>query len=254
MKLNIKAFALTCGLIWVSTSLPAISAEEMTAEAIVRRSDDMLRGGESYCRMTMVVTRPEWSRTLTMDAWTQGTKNSLIHILSPAKEKGVKFLKKGREAWQHIPAINRTIKIPPSMMLQSWLGSDFTNDDVVRADSLITDYTHEIISEPTEAGVDYWIVEAVAKPDAPVVWGKIVIKVRKELFVADRADYYDEDGELIKYYETSDIRDIEGRAVATHFVMHDITRPGYNTALTYNRLTFSPMLKPDTFTKRNLER
>ena len=227
---------------------------ELTAMEIVRRSDDMLRGGQSYARLTMTITRPEWRRTLSMDAWTQGTKTSLIRVLSPAKEKGVGFLKKGREAWQHIPSINRTIKIPPSMMLQSWLGSDFTNDDVVRADSLVTDYTHSIVEEPSENGVDYWIIEAVAKPQAPVVWGKIVIKVRKEVFVPDRADYYDEDGERVKYYETSDIKVIEDKSVATRFVMYDVTRPGHSTSVTYDDLTFSPRLKPDTFTMRNLER
>lgn len=231
----------------------AQGADELSAREIVRQCDDLLRGTESYTRLTMVITRPDWTRTLTMDAWSQGTEKSFIRVLSPAKERGVAFLKRGREAWQYIPSINRTIKIPPSMMLQSWLGSDFTNDDVVRADSIVVDYTHRIVGEPTVGDTAYWDVEALAKPGAPVVWGKVMLRIRKSNFVPDRVDYYDEDGKLIKYYESSDIRTVEGRELAVHFVMHDVTRPGYSTTITYDDLTFTPNLKPDTFTKRNLE-
>lgn len=236
------------------SALAAAGTEELTPTEIIRRSDDLLRGGRSFSELTMVISRPEWSRTVTMEAWTEGAANCFIRILSPAKDRGVTFLKRGREAWQHIPSIDRTIKIPPSMMLQSWMGSDFTNDDVVRADSLVTDYTHRVLEEPEENGVAWWVVEATPKPDAPVVWGKVVFRVRKSNFVPGRVDYYDEDGRIAKHYETSDIRNIEGKEVATHFIMHDDTRPGYSTAISYDKLTFSPEVEPDTFSLRNLER
>lgn len=227
--------------------------EPLTAREIVRRSDDLLRGESSYVTFDMTIERPSWSRRLSMEGWSKGTTHSLLRVLAPPKEKGVGFLKKGREAWQFVPAIDRTIKIPPSMMLQSWMGSDFTNDDVVRADSLVVDYTHEITAEPIEGDLAYWIVEADPKPNAPVVWGKVVFKVLKSNFVPVRVDYYDEDGALVKYYETSDVRTIEGRELATKLVMHDVSRPGYQTTVHYRFITFSPDLKSDTFSLRNLE-
>ncbi|MBU1692673.1 MAG: outer membrane lipoprotein-sorting protein [Verrucomicrobia bacterium] len=229
-------------------------ADEPDPTEIVRRGDDLLRGGASYARVSMDIKRPEWSRSLVMDAWTQGASNAFIRILSPPKEKGVTFLKKAREAWQYVPSVDRTIKIPPSMMLQSWMGSDFTNDDVVRADSLVVDYVHAISGEPVEKGVAYWVIEGTPKPGAPTVWGQIVFKIRKSNFVPDRVDFYDEDGTLIKYYESSVIREIEGREVATRFTMYDVTRPGYSTTLGYDRLTFKPEIAADTFTLRKLTR
>ncbi len=232
----------------------AVAAEPLPAIEIVRRCDDLLRGEESYCRLTMIVTRPSWSRTVVMDAWTRGTKESFIRALSPPKEKGVTFLKRGREAWQYAPAIDRVIKIPPSMMLQSWMGSDFTNDDVVRADSMVTDYEHIIASEPEEDGVAYWVIQSTPKPEAPVVWGRVDLKIRKADFIPVRVDYYDEDGRRVKFYETADFKEIEGRRLATRMTMHDLSHPGHRTEIRYESLTFKPELKPDTFTERNLRR
>ena len=189
-----------------------------------------------------------------MEAWTRGTEESFIRVLAPPKERGVTFLKKGREAWQYAPTIDRVIKIPPSMMLQSWLGSDFTNDDVVRADSLVVDYDHAILSVPEEDGVAYWMIEARPKPAAPVVWGRIVLKIRQADFIPVRVDYYDEDSALVKYYETADFADVEGRRLALRATMHDQSRPGNQTEIRYDSLTFKPRMEPDTFTVQNLRR
>ncbi len=232
----------------------AAGAGELTPVEIVRRCDDLLRGEESHCKLTMTITRPKWSRTVAMEAWTRGTEESFIRVLAPPKEQGVTFLKKGREAWQYAPSIDRVIKIPPSMMLQSWLGSDFTNDDVVRADSLVVDYDHVIGSEPEEDGVAYWVVEARPKPSAPVVWGRVDLKIRKESFIPVRVDYFDEDGGLVKYYETADFAEVEGRRLALRATMHDQSRPGHRTEIRYEALTFKPDLRPDTFTVQNLRR
>lgn len=232
---------------------PAV-ADVVDPTEIIRRSDALLRGLESYARITMTIVRPEWNRTLVMEAWSQGASNAFIHTLSPAKERGVTFLKRGREAWQYVPAIDRTIKIPPSMMLQSWMGSDFTNDDVVRADSVVVDYTHALLEETGEGERAAWVIEGTPKPDAAVVWGKIVFRILKETFIAERIDYFDEDGTLVKYGESSDPATVEGIRLATRFVMHDVTRPGYRTDLKYDHLTFRPEIGPDTFSLRNLKR
>jgi len=235
--------------------VPAAAAlgEEPTATEIVRRSDELWRGEQSYVEVTMIITRPAWTRTLRMRGWTQGTEKSLIRVLYPPKERGVGFLKRRREAWQYIPAIDRTIKIPPSMMLQSWLGSDFTNDDVVRADSLVVDYHHSLMDTVLDEGVAYWRIRARPKLRAPVVWGEVRFQIQQSNYVAKRVEYYDEDGTLVKYYETSDIRRIEGTEVATTLNMYDVSRPGHSTELTYEELTFDIEIEPGTFTLRNLE-
>jgi hypothetical protein len=234
--------------------MTGLAEEALTAREIVRRSDDLSRRSESFAVFTMNIERPDWTRTLVMEGWTQGTSNTFIRILSPKKEKDVTFLKRRREAWQYVPSVDRTIKIPPSMMLQSWMGSDLTNDDIVRADSMVVDYDHAITGEPEEDGIAYWVIEAIPKPEAPVVWGKVVLMIRKQDFVADRADYYDEDGELMKYYRTFDIQRIEGHDVATRFTMYDLTNPGYSTTLIYDEMTFSPDMKPGMFSVRSLKR
>jgi hypothetical protein len=190
---------------------------------------------------------------MVIEGWTEGASNALMRVLEPKKEEGVTFLKRGREAWQFVPAIDRVIKIPPSMMLQSWMGSDFTNDDVVRSDSLVVDYTHAIIDEKDVDGVPCWVIEAIPKPEAPVVWGRVVITVRKPDLVGDRADFHDEDGTLAKYYRTFEIRDVEGTAVATRFIMYDLTRPGHSTALHYREITFQPDIEEDMFSVRRMQ-
>lgn len=229
-------------------------SEPLTARDIVRRSDDLTRRTESFAVFTMFIERPDWSRTLRLEGSTQGASNAFMRVLEPRKEKDVTFLKRGREAWQFVPSVDRTIKIPPSMMLQSWMGSDLTNDDIVRADSLVIDYDHRISAEPVEEEVAYWIIDGIPKPEAPVVWGRVEFKIRKQDFVADRVNYFDEDGMLVKYYQTYDIKTIEGMDLATRFTMFDLANPGHSTTLTYDEITFSPDFKPGTFSVRNLKR
>jgi hypothetical protein len=228
----------------------ASPAEPLTAREIIRRSDDLLRGSNSYARVTMDITRPRWSRSLTLDAWTQGASNAFIRVVAPKKDRGVTFMKRGREAWQFVPAIDRVIKIPPSMMLQSWMGSDFTNDDIVRADSIVTDYEHVVVA----TNADHWVIDAIAKPDAPVVWGKVTFRVDRTNYVPRHVEYRDEEGELVKYSDTADIKVVEGVELATRFTMVDVTRPGYKTVVRYEALTFKPELPAEGFDLRRLRR
>jgi hypothetical protein len=251
MKGIIKRSVCAGGLGWLFVlALSWSQTEALTATDIVRQSDELLRGEKSYAVITMHIQRPEWKRTMKMAGWTEGAEKSFITVLEPRKDKGVTFLKVGREAWQYVPSIDRTIKIPPSMMLQSWMGSDFTNDDVVRADSIVVDYTHKITSEDETV----WTIAAIPKPKAAVVWGKIVFSITKEHRIMQRADYFDEDDELVKYIESDQVMEVEGRMLPTHMTMHDVTRAGYSTSLTYDELTFHPQMKSDTFSLRNLKR
>lgn len=225
-----------------------------TAKDIVKKSDDLMRGLKSYAKITMKIQRPEWSRELKMDTWSEGTEKAFIRTLAPAKEKGVTFLKIGREAWNYLPSAERIIKIPPSMMLQSWMGSDFTNDDLVKADSLVVDYTHKIEKEYEKDGIKVWQLLLIPKENAPVVWGKVVLTVRQDNWVTTRCDYFNEDMELVKYFQTSNIQKIEGKFVPMQFTMTNVKKSGHSTTIIYNELTFKPKIGPDTFSKSNLKR
>src|SRR6056297_2767371 len=119
------------------------------AREIVQKADQLLRGESSYAEIKMLIHRPKWERTIEMKSWSKGDKYSLVYITAPAKERGQVFLKRENEMWNWLPSINRTIKIPPSMMMQSWMGSDLTNDDIVNESSLVKDYTHEILGKET---------------------------------------------------------------------------------------------------------
>lgn len=223
------------------------------AKEIVKKSDALIRGLKSYSQIEMKIVRPSWKRTVVMDVWTEGTEKAFVRTLSPAKEKGITFLKIKREAWNYLPAVERIIKIPPSMMLQSWMGSDFTNDDMVKADSLVVDYTHKIVEEVEQDGTTQWKILLKPKENAAVVWGKVVLFVRKDNYVGTRCEYYNEDMQLVKYFETSDIKKIEGIHVPMKFSMVNVKKDGYRTLMTYKSLTFKPKFTPDTFTKKNLK-
>lgn len=240
----------------ICTFLSSTYSIAVTTDAteLVRKSDALMRRSQSYAKFTLKIKRPTWERTLTLEAWTRGTKEAFIRTLAPAKDRGSTFLKKGREAWQYIPSVDRVIKIPPSMMLQSWMGSDFTNDDVVRADSIVVDYTHKILDEPVENGMRYWLVEALPKPNAPVVWGKIILKIRQTDDVIDTVQYFDEETKLVKVYRTSDIVVVEGLHFPRTAEMQDQSKAGQTTSIHYDTITFSPQLSAQTFSERNLKR
>src|SRR5665648_297010 len=149
-----------------------VSAQDI--KEIVRQSDEKFRGSSSNGSFSMTIQRPTWSRTISMKSWSLGTDYSLIYVTAPAKEKGQVFLKRKNEMWNWVPTIERMIKIPPSMMMQSWMGSDFTNDDLVKESSIVVDYTQKLLGKEKVRGMDCYKIELIPLPDAAVTWGKII--------------------------------------------------------------------------------
>jgi outer membrane lipoprotein-sorting protein len=175
VRLGVTVLALASPLISV------IPAQEPSARDVVDRGQTALWGKTLQAQLTMTVTTPRWERTLTLDAWIERPRRSFIRILAPAKEAGIVSLRIGSEMWNYLPTVERTIKIPPSMMMQPWMGSDFTNDDLVKESSLVEDYTHGITSSDTVTGAPVYVVESTPKPDAAVVWGRIVSRAARVL-------------------------------------------------------------------------
>ncbi|MFA5879419.1 MAG: outer membrane lipoprotein-sorting protein [Candidatus Margulisiibacteriota bacterium] len=184
-----KKIFLTCCIIFITAPIFA-----MDVNTIIAKSDDLMRGKTNYSKITITTKTPKWERTMKLESWSEGTNKSFIKINYPLKDQGTTFLKIKNDFWQYIPKIERTIKFPPSMMLQSWMGTDFTNDDLVKESSLINDYNHKLLSETK----DTYIVESIAKPDAPIVWGKLIQVIDKTHFYPIKIDYYDEDNQLVR--------------------------------------------------------
>lgn len=224
----------------------------LAAREIVARSDQLIRGNSSIGSMSMTVKTPNWERTLRFKGWSKGKDKMLIRITYPKKEAGSASLKIGNNMWNYLPKINRTIKIPPSMMLQSWMGSDFTNDDIVKESSLVSDYNHTLLGTTKIGEDDCYKIQSIPKPDAAVVWGKIVYFCRVKDFVPVREEYYSDKGDLIKLMTLSKIKYMHDRNYPTYWKMQTLNRPGRYTEMTISDIKFNVPIPDRTFSLQNL--
>lgn len=232
----------------------SVFAQGVDITQIVRESDQKFRGTSSEGSLTMTIQRPTWSRSISMKSWSLGTGYSLIYVTAPAKEKGQVFLKRGNEMWNWVPSIERMIKIPPSMMMQSWMGSDFTNDDLVRESSIVKDYDHKLIGEETIENYPCYKIEMIPHEDAPVVWGKVLMWISKKDYLWLKAEYYDEDGALINTEILSDVKKMDDRVIPTHMEMIPADKKGQKTIMVFENTKFNVPLKEDFFSIQNMKR
>ncbi|MFW8649352.1 outer membrane lipoprotein-sorting protein [Vibrio diabolicus] len=220
---------------------------------IVQKSDQAMRGKSSYSEATMKIVRPDWSRSMTMKSWTKGTELSLVLVTAPAKDKGSASLKRHREMWNWVPSIERVIKIAPSMLSQSWMGSDFTNDDLINQSSIVVDYQHQLLQSETFDGDKVWVVDALAKPDAPVVWSKVRLWISQTSFLQRKVEFYDEFDELVNVLTTYDVKTLGGRDVATRMEMQPIDKPGNKTVLITHEAQFDFDIDDDFFSQQQMK-
>ncbi|HHF3071932.1 TPA: outer membrane lipoprotein-sorting protein [Vibrio diabolicus] len=220
---------------------------------IVQKSDQAMRGKSSYSEATMKIVRPDWSRSMTMKSWTKGTELSLVLVTAPAKDKGSASLKRHREMWNWVPSIERVIKIAPSMLSQSWMGSDFTNDDLINQASIVVDYQHQLLQSETFDGDKVWVIDALAKPDAPVVWSKVRLWISQTSFLQRKVEFYDEFDELVNVLTTYDVKTLGGRDVATRMEMQPIDKPGNKTVLITHEAQFDFDIDDDFFSQQQMK-
>jgi len=202
----------------------------------------------------MTITTPRWHRTLGLKVWIERPSRSFVRVVAPAKEAGIGSLRLGAEMWNYLPNVERVIKIPPSMMLQPWMGSDFTNDDLVKESSILEDYTHKVLATVATDGEATFQVEATAKPDAAVVWGRIVYWVRKSDFVPLKEEFYDERGALVRTMSFSDVRNVGGRRVPTKWEMRPEGKPGNATTIVLKSASYDQRIAEEVFSQRNLQK
>jgi hypothetical protein len=236
----------------VASAAVAAPVRAQTAKEIIDRVDRLLRGASSHGKVEMQITTEHWSRSLGMEVWSLGTDYSLVRVTAPPREAGTATLKAGREVWNYLPRVDRTIKVPPSLMMGSWMGSHFTNDDLVKESRLIDDYDIEISFDGERDGTPVWEFKLTPKPEAAVVWGRIEEQVRKADLMPTWVHYYDEDGTLVRHMTFSDYKRMGGRLVPARMVVVPEDKPDESTALIYDELEFDVGLKPDFFSLRNL--
>lgn len=224
------------------------------AIAIVRKADEHARGKTSVARITIQTIRPNWTRELSMKSWSKGNGLAAILITAPAKDKGVVFLKRFKEVWNWIPSIDRNIKMPPSMMSQSWMGTDFTNDDLVKEASIIEDYSHTLLKDTLIDKNLCYQIRLIPKSNAAVLWSRVDMCITKSDYNSLYVTYFDEDGQLVNTLHASEIKNLGGRMLPSRLEMIPADKKGNKTILIYNSLQFDLDLKDSFFSTQNMAR
>lgn len=228
------------------TTDPAAPAS-ITADQLIAGAIDLTRGRTSYTELSMIVHRPDWERTSTLVAWSRGRTDALIRFVAPARDAGNATLKLAEKMWTFTPKLNRTIRLPYSLMSQSWAGSDFSYSDLSRSDKLLTQYTHRIVETSEDDGHVIYVVESIPKENAPVVWGKEVIRMRDDYVLLEQT-YYDQDMVPLKRMVSLDIGVLGGRSFATRMRMVDLEEADRWTELQYRTAEFDVPLDDEIFT------
>ena len=200
------------------------------ANQILKNSEQKIQGiKSSYQEMMIKIVRPKWSKEMTMKGWSIGEDYFTSVVLSPAKEKGTVFLKRENEVWNYIPSIERTIKLPPSMMMQNWMGTDFTNDDLVQRSSITDDYTNTVIGNEIIDGLDCWIIELIPNEDAAVVWGKLMMWIDKRDYMQLKTQFFDEYDEMVSVMTGKAIKNFDGKKLPAIIEFVPLDKEGNKT-------------------------
>lgn len=241
-------------LTYISIALLLFShaAGAQEARDIVKRADEKAKGKTSVSTITIQTVRPNWTREMTVKSWTKGNDYALILVTAPAKEKGVVFLKRDKEVWNWVPSIERNIKMPPSMMSQSWMGTDFTNDDLVKEASILEDYDHSFVEDTVIEGRGCYKIQLIPKPTAAVVWGKLLMCIDRKDYLMLHVEYFDEDGMLINTMHAGDIKMLGGRLLPGRLEMIPSEKKGNKTILLYTALAFDQPIEDSFFTVQNM--
>jgi len=228
-----------------------VSSHALEARDIIKDAINAWRGTSSDSTITMTIHRPDWERAMTMQGYTQGDKKSIVRVIEPKKDAGNGTLLLDKNMWSYTPKINRIIKIPSSMMTQSWMGSDFTNKDIARSDAIIDDYTHKLVGQSQEDGKTVYQIESIPKESAAVVWGKELLSIRDD-HVVMRQEYYDQEGVKVKQLVTTKTGIMDKRPIAIVQRMENLAHPDEWTEIEVKSAKYGIELSDQLFTLSNL--
>ncbi len=222
-------------------------------EDIIRHIDQLYRSKTSHADMEMQIVTPHYERTLKMLVWTKGMDKTFIRITAPKKDKDVATLRIGNQMWNYLPKINKTMKIPPSMMMGSWMGSDFTNDDLVRESSMLNDYTYRLIT-PEDATPDHLYVELIPNEESPIVWGKVIAAVRSADYIPVWQHFYDEKGKLMRVLNFKEVKKFGSKTLPSVMEMIPQNKEGHKTVVRFLKAEYDSDIDEKIFTRRNLQK
>ncbi len=252
MRLNLKIEKIILFVLIIFSN--TVYGQNFTAKEIVIKSDEKTRGTTSQGEMTMTIVRHTWTRSMTMKSWEKNNGFALIVITSPAKEKGQAFLKIKSDMWNWLPSIEKMIKVPPSMMMQSWMGSDFTNDDLVKESSIVNDYTHKLIVKEKVRDVLCYKIEMTPLPNAAVTWGKVIVWITVDGFNQWKIEYYDEDMALINVMNASDVKRMGDRDIPTRLEIIPVENKDNKTILITKSMIFNKPISNSFFSQQNMKK
>ena len=219
-------------IFYIFLILFSFNSNSQDATSILKKSEEKLRGiKSSYSEMAITIVRPKWKKEMTMKGWSIGEDFFSSVVMTPVKERGTVFLKRENEVWNYVPSIERTIKLPPSMMMQNWMGTDFTNDDLVQRSSVSDDYYNSIIGEENIEGYECWVIQLIPKEDSPVVWGKLVMWIDKNHFMQLKTEFYDEYEDLVSIMYSNNIKDFQGKKLPAIIEYVPLDKDGNKTII-----------------------
>lgn len=233
-------------------SLPA--QEKPSAKEIIKKADDKFQGESNYSEMTMKIIRPTWDRTVSFKGCSKGRDLSITLITYPVKEKGQTFLKRYNDMWSWNQKISRLIKLPPSMLSQGWMGSDYTNDDIVKESSIVVDYTHKIIGNEVIEGKDCYKIRMIPKEESAIVWGKVILWISKAGYLQLKTEFYDEDDYLIRTALGKDIKMMGDREIPTRMEIIPEEDPGHKTVVIINKIVYNIDVSESFFSQQNMKK
>ena len=253
MKTNLKA-GIIIALLLLLSSGNIWAQSDLSAKELIKKADENMEGSSSSSEMSMSIIRPTWERTLEFKNWVKGSEYAITLVTAPAKEKGQTFLKRGNDMWNYLPKIGRMIKLPPSMMSQGWMGSDYTNDDVLNETSLTDDYKHLFMGDEVLENRDCKIIEMIPLEESNVVWGKVItwVSIKDHLFMKN--EYYDEDDFLIRTEIFENIQTMDGRLIPTKYIIIPAENPDQKTVVNIKSMEFDVNLNDSFFSQQNMKK
>lgn len=222
-------------------------AYPQSATEIIQKADEKMRGKTSQGELVIKTTRPSWTREMRIRSWMKANEFALLLVQSPPKDKGIVYLKRKKEVWNWMPILERIIKLPPSMMTNSWMGTDFTNDDLVKESSVVDDYYHRLLGDTLLDGKSCYKLELIPKPNTAVVWGKLLVVIDKKDFLELYTEFFDEEGKLTNTMRGSDIRMMDGRLIPTRIEMIPADKKGHKTEIIYLSVQFNRQIDDNFF-------
>jgi outer membrane lipoprotein-sorting protein len=231
-----------------------LNTKEINVKEIIKKSDKLLRGDSLYSEFKMTIIKPTYKREISIKSWALSDKYSFIYILSPIKDRGNVTLKRDKEIWNYISSIDKNIKLPPSMMMQDWMGSDFTNDDLVKESSIVEDYNYKFLGYEKIDNYTTYKIELIPKNDTVVIWGKVIVYIETNHLFHLKAEYYDEDFEIVRLMNFKNVKKFKDRLIPSYMEVIPADKENQKTVIEYEIMNFNIDINENFFSFSNMKR